>query len=422
MTASGRGADEPSTEPEPLSRNRDFTLLWVGGAFSAVGTRASAIAFPLLVLAVGGSPADAGLVGAAATVPLLLFQIPAGPLVDRCDRRRVMIVTDAGRAVAIGSVAVVALLGAVTVPHLAVAAFVEGSLFAVHVLAQRCAVQTVVPQDHLRTAMSRNEITSRAAFLGGQPLGGLLFAAGRALPFLVDLLTYLVSLVTALLLRGRFKVTQPGEPQPAWAQAREGLAWLWGEPFLRMAAAAIAVSNMLLHAAYLTVIVVITDSGGSPVLVGLVLAGTGAGGILGAVLAPWIAARASMATIFIGVNWVWAVLILLIAIVNQPLMSGIGFAVFAFAGATSNVVLGAYQIRITPGALMGRVSAVIGTVSWGAIPLGSWLAGVLLERYRGTMPLAMLGGLMVAVAIAVTFNPTMRQSRTVRPARAGAGG
>jgi MFS family permease len=405
-------------EPEPLGRNRNFNLLWVGGAFSAVGSRASAIAFPLLVLAVGGSPGDAGLVAAAATVPLLLFQIPAGPLVDRWDRRLVMIVTDAGRAAAIGSVAVVALFGTPTLPHLAIAAFTEGSLFACHVLAQRCAVQTVVPQRQLRAALSRNEITARAAFLSGQPIGGLLFALGRAAPFVFDFLTYLLSLATTLLMRGRFRVPPAARRQSVLADARDGFRWLWHERFLRTAAGAIAVSNMLLHAAYLTVIVVITEQGGSPVLVGFVLAGTGAGGIIGAIMAPWIARQTSMANIFIGVNWTWALLILLIATVNHPLMSAVGFAVFAFAGATSNVVLGAYQIRITPQPLMARVSAVIGTVSWGAIPLGSWLAGVLLDRYGGTTPLALLGGLMVAVAVAVTFNPAMRPARTAEPAPA----
>lgn len=418
MTGSGRGADGPP-DPEPLSRNRNFSLLWIGGAFSAVGTRASAIAFPLLVLAVGGSATEAGLVGAAATVPLLLFQIPAGPLVDRWDRRRIMIVTDSGRALAIATVAAAALLGTATVPHLLVAAFIEGSLFAVHVLAQRCAVQTVVPKRQLRTAMSRNEITSRAAFLCGQPLGGLLFAAGRALPFVVDFVTYLVSLGAALMLRGRFEEPAAGG-QPVRTQFREGFGWLWRERLLRTAAGAIAVSNMLLHAAYLTVIVVVTQQGGSSVLVGFVLAGGGAGGILGAIMAPWIARRTSMASVFISVNWTWAVLIILIAVVNNPVMSGVGFAIFAFAGATSNVVLGAYQIRITPPALMGRVSAVIGTVSWGAIPLGSWLAGVLLDRYGGTTPLALLGSLMVMVAIVVTVSPAMRRQDDVEPARAAA--
>ena len=403
---------EPETQiREPLGRNRNFTLLWTGGALSAVGSRASAIAFPLLVLAIGGSASAAGLVGAVAMVPNLLFQIPAGALIDRWDRRLVMIVTDAGRAVAIGSVALAVLLGRPSVPHLVVVAFVEGTLTVFHVLAQRGAVRTVVPDHHLASALSRNEVAMRGAFLSGQPLGGLLFALGRWVPFLADCVSYLVSLMTVLLLRGDFRVrTAPASPgrRRVWREVREGMAWLWHEPFLRAAAGAISVSNMLLHAAYLTVIVTVTQQGGSSVVVGLVLAGTGVGGITGALTAPWISRQASMRTIFVAVNWTWAVLILVIAVVNTPWVSAAGFALFAFAGATSNVVVGSYQLRITPQHLLARVSAVIGTVSWGTIPIGSLLAGFLLDRYGGTMPLAILSGLMVIVAVVVTRSTAMR--------------
>jgi MFS family permease len=413
-----------TTEFEPLGRNRNFALLWVGGALSAVGSRASAIAFPLLVLAIGGSATAAGLVGAAAMVPNLLFQIPAGVLIDRWDRRLVMIVADAGRAVAIGSVAFAVLFGVPSVPHLVAVAFAEGTLTVFHVLAQRGAVRTVVPDHHLSAALSRNEVAMRGAFLSGQPLGGLLFAMGRWVPFLFDFLTYVVSLLTVVLLRGEFRVRAAAETPPvrrrAWREVRDGLAWLWNQPFLRAAAGAISVSNMLLHAAYLTVIVTVTEQGGSSVVVGLVLAGTGVGGIAGALAAPWIARQTSMTNIFIGVNWTWAVLILVIAVANRPWVSAAGFALFAFAGATSNVVVGSYQLRITPQHLLARVSAVIGTVSWGTIPVGSLLAGFLLDHYGGTTPLAILSGLMIVVAIAVTRSTAMREpaAETAEPAGA----
>jgi MFS family permease len=395
-------------ELEPLRRNRNFALLWMGGAVSAVGSRASAIAFPLLVLAIGGSASDAGLVGAAAMVPNVIFQIPAGVLVDRWDRRLVMIVSDAGRALAIGSVAVAAAVGRASVPQLAAAAFVEGTLTVFHVLAQRAAVRTVVPDGQLGAALSRNEVATRAAFLAGQPLGGVLFAVGRWVPFLVDCASYLVSLTAVLLLRGEFRVTPAPLRRRVWPEVRQGFDWLWHQPFLRAVAGSIAVGNLLVQAAYLTVIVTITERGGSPAVIGLVLAGTGVGGIAGALAAPWIARKAGVASIFIAVNWAWAALILFIAIADDPVASGAGFALFAFAGATANVVVGAYQLRITPQHLLARVSSIIGMVSWGTIPVGSVLAGFLLDHYGGTAPLAALSGLMFAVAIAVTLSPGLR--------------
>src|SRR5262245_39702938 len=98
----------------PLRRNRDFQLLWIGSAVSAVGSRVSSVAYPLLVLALTGSAADAGLVGFTATVPYLLFQLPAGALVDRWNRRWVMIACDIGRGLALASIAVAFYLDALT--------------------------------------------------------------------------------------------------------------------------------------------------------------------------------------------------------------------------------------------------------------------------------------------------------------------
>ncbi|MEU4563319.1 MFS transporter [Actinoplanes sp. NPDC023936] len=77
-----------------LWRNRDFTLLWGGQVVSGLGAQISATATPLLVLTTTGSPADAGLVGAAGTLPHLLANLPAGPLVDRWDRWRILLASE----------------------------------------------------------------------------------------------------------------------------------------------------------------------------------------------------------------------------------------------------------------------------------------------------------------------------------------
>ena len=88
-------------KPTPLRRNRDFILLSSGQVVSAIGTRVTGVAFPLLVLALTHSPAKAGIVGFAQTLPFLLFYLPAGALVDRWNRKRVMLIADAGRALAL---------------------------------------------------------------------------------------------------------------------------------------------------------------------------------------------------------------------------------------------------------------------------------------------------------------------------------
>lgn len=85
------GAEPASRQPVPLRRNRDFQLLWGGQAVSLLGSQTSKIAYPLLVLAMTGSPAKAGIAGFAAMLGYLLFPLPAGALADRHDRKRIMI-------------------------------------------------------------------------------------------------------------------------------------------------------------------------------------------------------------------------------------------------------------------------------------------------------------------------------------------
>ncbi|MFA1543477.1 MFS transporter [Actinomadura monticuli] len=90
----------------PLRRNRNFTLPWSGQIISDLGTRVTTIAFPLLVISMTHSPAKAGIVGFCATLPYALFYLPAGALPDQYDRRRVMLICEVGRFLALGSLVV----------------------------------------------------------------------------------------------------------------------------------------------------------------------------------------------------------------------------------------------------------------------------------------------------------------------------
>src|SRR6185312_1795540 len=100
----------------PLHRNRDFLLLWSGQAISQLGSQVSLVAYPLLVLAVTGSPAKAGIVAFARNIPIAALALPAGMLADRVNRRRLMVATDGVRAMAMASIPIAAAAGRVPYP------------------------------------------------------------------------------------------------------------------------------------------------------------------------------------------------------------------------------------------------------------------------------------------------------------------
>ena len=124
----------------PLRRNRDFVLLWSGEALSQLGSQASTVAFPLLVLSLTGSPAKAGLVGLAKWLPLAVTALPAGVAADRFDGERLMIWSDAIRALLLASIPVALWVGRPTFIQVASVAFVDGCLFTARYVAERGAL------------------------------------------------------------------------------------------------------------------------------------------------------------------------------------------------------------------------------------------------------------------------------------------
>ena len=214
------------TELVPLRRNRDFLLLWSGQVVSTVGSEVSQLAYPLLVLALTHSARDAGIVGFARALPFLLLYLPAGAFVDRWDRKRVMLAADAGRALALGSVAVWLAFGRPPLTWLALTSFVEGSLFVFFQLSESAALPQVVPREQLSQAIAQNQARQQGAGLVGSPLGGALFGISRLVPFAADAVSYAVSFVSLLFVRPAFQGERSPEDRNLRSDVLVGLRWL----------------------------------------------------------------------------------------------------------------------------------------------------------------------------------------------------
>ena len=156
----------------PLRRNRDFQLLWTTQIVSEVGTAVSAVAYPLLTLSLTHSPAKTGVVGFAATLPWFLFSLPAGALVDRWNRKRLMLACESLRGLALGSIAFSLAIGQLRFVQVAVVAFVETTLTILFFVSERAALRQVVPQEQLGDAVAQNQARGYAGTLAGPPLGG----------------------------------------------------------------------------------------------------------------------------------------------------------------------------------------------------------------------------------------------------------
>jgi hypothetical protein len=398
----------------PLRRNRDFNLLWTGQVVSDLGTRISSIAFPLLVLALTGSPAKAGIVGFAGTLPLLVLTLPAGALVDRWNRKLTMIVCDATRTGAYGSLAAAIAVGHIAFAHILLVATVDGIAYVFFSVAERSALRRVVTDEQLPDALARNQAREYAAILGGQPLGGLLFAAGRVVPFAVDAISYAVSVVSLSFVRATLQGERAVAERQILREIREGLAWFWRQPFIRTTSLLVTGSDFTLNALYLVVIVIARERGASAAVIGAMFAFLGAGGLLGALAAPRLARVLPARVIVVATMWAVAALLPLLVIVPGRVTPGIFYGAMFFMHPTWNAVVGAYRLRLTPDELQARVVSVATLLSLGSVPFASLLAGFLLSSVGSTPTVVALFGLMLVVGVAAFASPAVRQFGTLR--------
>ncbi|GAB3824262.1 MFS transporter [Dactylosporangium cerinum] len=393
-----------------LWRNRDFVTLWSGQVVSALGARISATAMPLLVLATTGSAADAGLVAAAGTLPFLVAQLPAGPLVDRWDRRRVLRASEALAGLALLSVPIAQWLDALTVAQLVVVAFVQGMCAVFFGLAETAALPVIVPAVQLPTALAQNEARGRGAALAGGPIGGLLFGLDRTLPFLVDAISYAAASVALLSLRKELRTGPVAPAEPLWQATATGLRWIWRHPLIRAAILLIAASNLVFQALVLVLVVLAQRRGATAGEIGTMLGVYSGGGLLGALAATRLHRHLSPKMVIIGVNWIWTALLPLFLLTTNALQIGAIGAATAFVGPLWNVVIVSYSALLVPNELLGRVTSAAMTVSWGVMPIGSLGAGLLLAGAGPTGTILALTGVMLATAVAATISPAVRRA------------
>src|SRR5581483_10624731 len=205
----------------PLRKNRDFNILWSGQLVSTIGSEVSGLAFPLLVLALTHSPARAGIVGFANALPNIFFYLPAGALVDRWNRKRIMLAADAARAVALGTIAVSLWAHELTFVQIVLVAFVEGSFGVFFRVSESAALPQVVPREQLPQAIAQNQARQQGAGVVSQPLGGFVFAVGRSVPFVFDALSYAASFVSLLFVRPAFQEAREPAAQHLRAEIAE---------------------------------------------------------------------------------------------------------------------------------------------------------------------------------------------------------
>jgi MFS family permease len=393
----------------PLSRNRNYQLLWGSQALTEFGINASTIAFPLLVLALTGSAAASGLVLGTSAAATLLAGLPAGALVDRWNRKKIMISCEAAQAIAVASLVVALLSGRASLAHIMVVAAVTGVCGALFVPAEDASLPNLVPAEQLSAAVALNSARGHLGQLSGTAAGGFLFAVGRFVPFVVDVLTHIMSFLLLMFL----SIPPPKvEPKPVGHVGHEiaaGFRWMWWHRPVRVIGLFAVVLN-LFFTAYFIVIIVVAQARGVPSgEIGIMTAMLGVGGILGSLAAPYLQRMTSPYLSIIAVFWSLTALTPLAIFISNGYLMGALFGGMAFVAPTANTTISTYQLLLTPDEMRGRMSSVMGVVVGVASAVGPALGGFLVEIVTGYYAVLLCAAGIGAVTLLATLSPTLRK-------------
>ncbi len=390
----------------------DFGKFFVGQTISNLGNSITFFAAPILVYHLTGSALDLGVTTAVQMLPYLLFGLVIGAWVDRVDRRRLMIAADLARAGVIASIPAAAAFGWLSVFWIYGATFVAATISIAFDAAQFAAIPSLVATDDLVAANGRIQASFSAATVLGPLLAGtLLTVMPVADIFTLDALSFLASALSLGLIRRSFNHADDSNAEVGslGRDIVDGLRYVLGHPVLRAISLMMALINFIgsTTAAQL-VFFAHRRLGADDSRVGLLYAAGSVGVVVTSLIAGRLRRRWSFGQVALGALMVGGALNLLLALVSNYWTALPIWALFDGAGILFNINTGSLRQAIVPNHLLGRVISIAGVLAWSAIPLGTTLGGVAVERTSIQFVYAIIGAATMAIAAAFAFSPIGR--------------
>jgi MFS family permease len=418
------------TGEQPVPRGRfsaDFAKFWVGQTISNLGSSVTLFALPLLVFKLTGSPLNLGATSATSFLPYLLFGLVIGAWVDRVDRKRLMIASDIVRALLVATIPLLADAGQLRVEWIYVLAFLQSTVTIAFDSAEFAAIPSLVEsKDDLVTANGRIQASYYAAQVAGPLLAGLLIAAISVQQvFWIDAASFALSAVSLAMVRRRFNIEREADGDEAAERPRraifrdvaDGLRYVLGHPVLRNISAMMAIINLVMSSIYAQLVLFAKDRlAATDTQVGLLYSAGSIGVVALSLLAGplrkrWPFSKVALSALVLDglmtvalsfTRWYW------LALPLWALSSGLGILF--------NINTGSLRQQIVPNEMLGRVISIAGVLAWSAIPVGTILGGLAIER-TGNVALifGIIGALVVVVALAFSLSPIGHAERYLEP-------
>ena len=413
----------PSTPTvAPTSLGGEFRKLWASSAVSNLGDGVALVAAPLLAATLTDDPRLIAGLSFVQQLPWLLFALVSGALADRLDRRIAMAVAGISRAVLFGLLGLAIVVGQVSLPLLYAVFFLLSTGETLFDTAATTILPSLVAKEALPRANARlSGSTTVLNYFVGKPLGGLLFAAAAALPFMFGAGGLLLAATLILALRGVFRAQPRVDKVPAtfWVEIVQGLRWLWHHRLLRTVALTLSLLNVTFVAWNSILVLVARDRLGlGPAGFGFLLTGHALGAVAGSFVAGRIVA-------LLGASRILRLALLIeigtpaaLALARHGVVAGIALAIFGCHALVWGAVLVSLRQELTPVELRGRVEGAYRFLEYGGAAPGALLGGLIAARFGLTAPfwLGAVAGLLLLPFVWPAFS-----TAAVAAARAEAG-
>ncbi len=394
----------------PLWRNSNYLLLQSGQIVSFIGNQQQFVALPLLVLALTDSAAQAGLVMGLNAVATIVISPIAGVLVDRWNRKMTMLLCDAGRMLVTLSIPLTFWVHALTLSQLYVAVVIAGILGTIFNVANASMLPNVVTQDQLGAALSQSQAAYSSIRVVGSLIGGLLYTIGKVIPFLVNAISFGVSVLSLGFMRGNFQSSQEGSNVPLHKTIAEGFSWLWKQPLLRFLIIVNGADSLRYGAGYLVILIIARELHTSSSGIGAIFTAAAVGAFLGNLTSNWVRLRFPFGKIAISMLWLEAVMFPLYAIAPNALIMCFIAAAEELVGPIYTVSLNTYRLMATPASIQGRVNSIVQLVMQGTQSVGAIVGGILIQGIGAKWSALLLGGWLLLLAISTTLNKHVRSA------------
>ena len=406
-------------------RHRNYRLYWFSQIGSLTGAWMQSVAQPWLVLELGGSPLQLGLVLALMFTPSMLLAPIGGVLADRVDKRRTLLVVNAVAMLQATTLFVLAATGVVEIWHVFVLALAAGFVNAVEMPVRQSFVAELVPQEDLVNAIALNSTSFNLSRVVGPAIAGLTIAAfGVSINFGINAVSYLSVLVGLWMLDSRVlrHVPRPAQFPSVRSSLAEGVRYaaatptvLW--PLVMLGGMAMLAMNFQTLLPLFTRDTLGMDSGGY----GALFSALGAGSLVGSLMLAFGSSRRPVLGYIVGGGAVFLALELALGFVRTPLLA---FPMLFGIGLASMLMVNTINVTIqnsVPDALRGRVMSLYVTVFAGTAPLGGLFAGAIAQAFGAPVAISLGAGLAVSVLVVVAWRLRSVRMPPTAGLRTGAG-